>query len=119
MAIVAESCEKCRCKVVSVALFNGPRRVCQGGLLDRRRVNWQERGMNAPTISEDSLNRIWHRFDKERTAARAHMSSLPPIREHHIEAYAPGEVAKHVVIMSFLVIVLPMYLTWVELSKHN
>ena len=79
--------------------------------------------MNAPNaarISEDSLNRIWLRLERERSAARANMSSLPPIRENHVEAQAPmGEVVKHVAIMSFLVIVLPMYLTWVEMSKHN
>ena len=75
--------------------------------------------MNAPTISEDSLNRIWLRLERERLE-RANMSSLPPIRENHVEAQAPmGEVAKHVVIMSFLVIVLPIYLTWIELSRHN
>lgn len=75
---------------------------------------------NAARISEDALNRIWMRFDKERSAARANMGTLSPIREHHVEAQAPmGEVAKHVAIMSFLAIVLPMYLTWVELSKHN
>ena len=76
--------------------------------------------MNAPAITPDALNRIWLRFDMERSAVRDNMSTLPPIREHHVETHAPmGEVVKHVAIMLFLVIVFPAYLTWVELSRHN
>jgi|MDSV01.2.fsa_nt_gb hypothetical protein len=72
--------------------------------------------MHASTLSKDAVNRAWMRFEGERSAVRASVGTLPPIREHHVETHAQmGEVGKHAFIMTFLVVALPAYLIWYEL----